>query len=104
MLWVDIQGPPDDADMVLVRDVFRFHPLAIEDCFESRDQPKIDEYPGYLYVITHGLTAESTPELAEVVELDAFVGARYVVTYHSAPSRSAAGVIDTVMRTGLPLR
>jgi len=102
-VWVDMSGAPDAADMTLMRDVFKFHPLAIEDCFESREQPKIDEYPDYLYVIAHGLTAESGPETAEPVELDAFVGARFLVTYHDVPSRSVVAVTETVERPGLPL-
>jgi magnesium transporter len=103
-VWVDISGPPDEPDVALVRDVFAFHPLAIEDCFETRTQPKIDEYPDHLYLITHGLTAESGAEETEVVELDAFVSGRYLVTHHNAPSRSVSAVLDAVARTGLPLR
>jgi magnesium transporter len=103
-VWVDIQGPPEEDEVALLREVFRFHPLALEDCFEARDHPKVDEYADHLYIITHGLTAESSAESAEVVELDAFVSERYLVTFHSAPSRSVAAVIDVVARTGLPLR
>ena len=73
-----------------MRDVFKFHPLAIEDCFEERAHPKIDEYDGYLYIITHGLTAGATADSSEIVELDAFLGENFLVTHHSAPSRSVA--------------
>jgi magnesium transporter len=103
-VWVDLSGPPDEGDVALVRDIFGFHPLAIEDCFQERTHPKIDEYRDHLYLITHGLTAESGAESAAVVELDAFVSERYLVTHHNVPSRSVSAVIDAVTRTGLPLR
>jgi magnesium transporter len=103
-VWVDITLPHGEVEMSILRDVFRFHQLAIEDCFESRTHPKIDEYDGYLYLITHGLTASSTAENGDIVELDTFVGPNYLVTHHDRPSRSVAGVMETVLKAGLPLR
>jgi magnesium transporter len=96
--WVDIGGPMDETALHIVSDVFHFHPLAVEDCFGSRVHPKIDEYEGYVYIITHGLSTASTPEELETIELDAFVGPRYLVTYHASPSRSVTAVLEAVRR------
>jgi Mg2+ and Co2+ transporter CorA len=103
-VWVDLTEPCGEVEVSITRDIFKFHPLAIEDCFESRVQPKIDEYEEYLYLITHGLHATSTAESAEVVELDAFVGPNYIVTHHTRSSRSVATVTEAVLKSGLPLR
>jgi magnesium transporter len=103
-VWVDMGSPLGDNERAIVHDVFKFHPLAIEDCFEERTHPKVDEYDGYLYIITHGLTAGATADSSEIVELDAFLGDNFLVTHHSAPSRSVATVLGFVERTGLPLR
>jgi magnesium transporter len=103
-IWVDLTPPIGETETAILRDIFKFHPLAIEDCFASRAHPKIDEYDGYLYVITHGLSASATAEVAEPVELDAFLGANFLVTHHSAASRSVAAVTEQVTRTGIPLR
>ena len=103
-VWVDLGHPVGETDMAIVRDVFKFHALAIEDCFEERTHPKIEEYDGYLYIITHGLTAGATADSSEIVELDAFLGENYLVTHHSAPSRSVTTVLGFIERTGLPLR
>jgi magnesium transporter len=103
-VWVDLTAPTTPEDLAVVRDIFKFHPLAIEDCFETRAHPKIEEYEGYIYMITHGLSAASTAENVQAVELDAFVGPRYIVTHHSQPSRSVAGTRETLLKTGLPLR
>ena len=84
-VWVDLTPPIGEAETAIVRDVFKFHPLAIEDCFASRAHPKIDEYEGYLYLITHGLSAGATAESAEPVELDASWARNYLVTHHPAP-------------------
>ena len=97
-LWVDISGPMDDASQTVVRDIFKFHPLAIEDCFGAREHPKAEAYDGYVYVITHGLTEGSTAEHHETVELDAFLGKRYLVTYHAKPSRSISEIEELMTR------
>jgi magnesium transporter len=103
-VWVDLSGPLADASQALVREVFRFHPLAIEDCFEERARPKLETYDGYLYCITHGMTLASSAEKHEIIELDAFLGHRYLVTYHAKDSRSVDGMFDVVARSGEPLR
>jgi magnesium transporter len=102
-LWVDLAGP-DEAARRIVRDIFKFHPLAIEDCFGAREHPKAEAFDGYVYVITHGLAEGSTAERHDTVELDAFVGKRYLVTYHAKPSRSIAAVEELVRRGGDLLR
>jgi magnesium transporter len=103
-VWVDLGGESDEASLHVVRDIFHFHPLAIEDCFGAREHPKVEAYDSHLYVITHGLAQGSTARAPETIELDAFLGKRYLVTYHAQPSRSIAGVIDMVRRGGDPLR
>jgi magnesium transporter len=103
-VWVALSAPTTPEDQAIVRDVFKFHPLTIEDCFETRTHPKIEEFPGYLYMITHGLRAGSTAEDVQAVELDAFLGPRFIVTHNSQASRSVAAVTESVLKSGLPLR
>jgi magnesium transporter len=103
-IWVDVTAPIGEVETAIVRDVFKFHPLAIEDCFERRAHPKIDEYDRYLYIITHGLSAGATAESAQPVELDAFLGPNFLVTHHADASRSVAAVMEQVTRTGIPLK
>ncbi len=103
-VWVDISGPPDEEARALLRDLFHFHPLAIEECLEERERPKVEVFESHLYCITHGLDAESSAEHHRVVELDAFLGRQYLVTYHAKPSRSVEDAARAVRRTGEPLR
>jgi magnesium transporter len=43
VIWLDIQDPAEE-DTALLRDVFGFHPLAIEDAIRSHERPKVDAY------------------------------------------------------------
>jgi magnesium transporter len=91
-LWVDIQAPDDDDTDVLA-EIFQFHPLAIEDCILDRPHPKVDEYPGYLYLVLHGVKVtmgegSASPKEFQSKELDVFLGERYLVTFHYEQMRS----------------
>ena len=98
-LWIDLAGDVTPQSEHLLREVFKFHPAAIEDCFEARAHPKIEAFDEYVFVITHGLLRGSTAVDAEVVELDAFLGTRFLVTHHERDSRSV-GAVATSMETG----
>jgi magnesium transporter len=106
-VWIDSWGTDNPVATALARDLFNFHPLAIDDCFEAREHPKIEGFDegDHLFVITHGITAESTPEHTETIELDAFLGRRYLFTYHERPSRSVTAAWQVITRNqGGPLR
>jgi magnesium transporter len=78
--WVDI-GSCDDEMASALADRFGFHDLAVRDILERSHLPKIHAYPDHLFVVLHG------PEPGEaghvhLVELDQFIGRRYLVTTH----------------------
>ena len=81
IFWVDFEGPTDADDHVLL-DVFKFHPLTVEDCRANRHHPKVEEFPDYLYFIVHAIRKDASPDRFNTVELDGFLGRNYVVTYH----------------------
>lgn len=87
LVWVDMQTPTLDDDQILL-DIFRFHPLTVEDCRANRHHPKVDEFPDYLYFIFHGVHTDITVERFNTVELDGYLGQNFVVTYHHEPLNS----------------
>lgn len=51
LVWVDLEAP-DAAEVAVLSEVFRFHPLTIEDCLNQYvDPPKADDYGSYLFLI-----------------------------------------------------
>lgn len=91
VIWVDMDKPTEADDQILLN-VFRFHPLTVEDCRETRNYPKVEEFPGYLYFILHGVQADTSPDHFNTIELDAFIGPNYVITYHHDEFRSINNV------------
>jgi magnesium transporter len=94
-IWVDMEKPTDEDDRILL-DVFRFHPLSVEDCRADRHHPKVEEFPDYLYFILHGVTANTDSVHFNTIELDGFLGRNFVLTYHHDMFRSINNVKQLV--------
>ena len=80
VLWLDVSLAGGE-EAALLKDVFGFHHLAIDDCLNGRiDTPKIDDYGDHLFVVAQGIAYHSRSERLELVEVDIFLGRNYVVT------------------------
>lgn len=105
MVWADVREPTqDDADML--RSVFKFHPLAIEDALMSMHLPKIETYDNVLYVVLHGIDFHLEEHAFETLDVDFFVGKTFLVTVHDGRRRSISEVAaaceknDAILREG----
>jgi magnesium transporter len=90
--WVDFDVP-NEQEMLLLRDHFQFHPLAIEDCFHFLQRPKMDHYDGYDFYVLHALNQLTL----ESEEVDLFVGKNYVVSFHLTKLREINAVRERVL-------
>jgi magnesium transporter len=71
---------------VLLSDVFRFHHLAIDDCFNRHIDPaRIDDYGDYIFIIAQAIVYHERTEQLETTELNLFLGPNYVVSFHEQP-------------------
>ncbi|MBP6004483.1 MAG: magnesium/cobalt transporter CorA [Pyrinomonadaceae bacterium] len=100
VVWVDLQGETEasveEAKDVLLN-IFKFHHLTVEDCVETRNQPKVEGFPDYLYFIVHGVKPEETnPTNFVTKELDGYLGSNFVVTFHVERFRSIRSVKQQV--------
>ncbi len=83
-LWVDLRRD-DLADMELLKTVFRFHPLAIEDSLNPESRVKLEEYKDFLILIVRGIEfcdETEDPYDIETANLTFFLGSNYLVTVH----------------------
>ena len=94
LVWVDLDQPTPDESNIL-RDVFHFHELAIEDALSEMHHPKVESYGDYLYLILHGIDFKASEHCFTTKDIDFFLGAQYLVTVHPGVSRSI-GKVGTV--------
>ena len=63
LVWVDLRGEtPEDIEQAkyILLDIFNFHPVTVEDCIETRNQPKVEAFPSYIYFIVHAIKPGET--------------------------------------------
>jgi len=75
--WLDLDQP-GDADFEILRDVFRFHPLAVEDSETFDQRAKLDDYDDFIFIVVYG----ATPDADQLVEVHCFYSERFLVTVH----------------------
>ncbi|MEX2225933.1 MAG: magnesium/cobalt transporter CorA [Dehalococcoidia bacterium] len=86
LLWVDIEESGRGEGERWLSDVFDFHALTIDDCYNTLiDPPKVDDHHDYLFVIIH--TVEYDPATRDLTtsELDMYIGRNFVVSFHKRP-------------------
>ena len=88
-VWVDLASPTDD-EMAIMAGVFHLHPLSVEDATSSLQYPKAEPYPGYLYVVLHGIDVSKGQEGFATRDIDFFIGPNWLATVHDGQSRSIA--------------
>jgi magnesium transporter len=81
--WVHVERPgPLEASELAER--FGFHELDVEDILSKRQRPKIDEYPGYLFVVLHFPFYDKAIQRLNAAELDVFLGHDFLITLPNA--------------------
>lgn len=82
-LWVDLSDSTQAEQEKVLGEIFRFHPLAIEDVTSSLLVPKLNDYRQYLFLVIHSIyPGEGLVDLVSS-ELDIFLGTNFLVTIHN---------------------
>ncbi|MCL2393659.1 MAG: magnesium transporter CorA family protein [Acidimicrobiaceae bacterium] len=95
--WLDLPRLGAE-ELTWLRDVFHFHPLAIEDAEQFGERPKLEEFDDFTFLVMHGsaldlgdslfgLTGDAAPQsipesLDDLSEVHFFVAVHYIVTVH----------------------
>lgn len=87
VVWADVSDPTSE-DFTELAEEFNFHPLSIEDCRNAHQRPKVEEYPGYYFIVLYEAELSGPHDNLELRELNIFLGANFLVTVHSRPIRA----------------
>lgn len=106
-LWVDLENPTPEETKFVLEDVFRFHPLSIEDCVMVTPSPKVEEYhpkeddsfSPYLFIVIHAVDYSRRDGVFATSELNFFLGKNFLVTYHDVPLKSVQATADRCLKS-----
>ena len=103
VFWADLVAPGPE-ETALLTSTFGFHELAVEDALSETHQPKVESYPGFLYVILHGIDFEESEHEFATHDVDFFLGPNFLVTVHDGRSRSVKRIADVCAKSPHVLR
>jgi len=87
-LWIDVEKGTKEHFQIL-KDVFKLHPLTVEDLLSKPTHVKIEEFSKYLLVVLKAISSEGNYKLAE---LDLVIGKNFLITNHR-DSRSSLNAL-----------
>jgi magnesium transporter len=103
LVWADVQMPTAD-DGIVLRDVFKLHPLAVQDALDWLQHPKVETYPGLLYVVLHGINFKSATDEFDTHDTDFFLSREFLVTVHDGQRRSIEEICRLCLTNTLIMR
>jgi magnesium transporter len=104
LVWLDLTIRSEE-DASVLRDVFAFHELTIEDCVSPLVDPaRIDDYGDYLFIIVQAITGYEPDKEIEPIEVDFYLGPNYVVSCHREPVPAIESFQQRCQRDERPLR
>lgn len=90
--WVDVESPTEE-ELWSLAPRFGLHRLEIEDCMHLGQRPKVEEYPGHVFIVLQGFTCESgDPTELTLHELHLMVSDDWLLTVHALPSPTVEAV------------
>jgi magnesium transporter len=79
LLWIDC-GAPAPEELEALEKTLGLHPLTVEDLTHRNQRAKLEEYPGYLFLVVHWFaSADST---AHPHELHCILGRNWIATIY----------------------
>lgn len=79
MLWIDCVAP-EPSELAALQATLDLHPLTIEDLLHRNQRAKLEEYPGYLFVVLHWFANADTTAVPH--ELHVILGRNWMATVY----------------------
>jgi magnesium transporter len=79
VVWVDLCGPNRDELHELAREL-GLHELAVEDALGPHQRPKLDHYATHRFLSCHTVLLDRETQELDDIEIDAFLGDRWLIT------------------------
>jgi magnesium transporter len=94
--WLDLTAP-SEADFTALKDLFEFHPLALEDAHKQGQRPKLDDFGSHMFLVFYGAEEREGGEFA-MLEVHAFLSGSFIVTTHRDPCQELVEIRERLTR------
>jgi magnesium transporter len=94
MTWHDI-ADPNDPELDRLAAEYHIHPLHVEDCRHRGQRGKVEEAPGYEFVVLKPVQMSPDLELT-FHDLDVFIGDDWVITVREGDPRTSGNLLQPI--------
>ncbi|WP_273431320.1 magnesium/cobalt transporter CorA [Chitinibacter tainanensis] len=101
--WLNLHGLQDVSLLQLIGQRFRLHPLVLEDILNTQQRPKVEQYPGYLY-ITARMVALDEDDLICSEQISIVLGRDFVLTFQEKPTGTFTAIRELLRNTESQVR
>jgi magnesium transporter len=98
--WLDLHRPTEE-DFQLLRDVLKFHPLALEDSEQFGQRAKLEDYGDFVFIVFFG--ASPPPDEDRLVEVHCFYSERFLVTIRRDEAPACEALKERYSKRPAPL-
>ena len=96
--WINVNGLHDTESIREIGDVFKLHPLLLEDVLNTGQRPKLEEYENLIFIVVKMLRLVEGEVVAE--QLSMVIGPTFLLTFQER-SGDVFGPVRTRIRKGL---
>lgn len=100
-LWINVNGNADRGVIATLEKDFGIHPLTIEDIQHTHQRPKVEEYPGYLYVVTQMIKHDIEGNI-ETEQVSILLGDGWIITIQEGRPGDVFESVRDRIRQGRP--
>ena len=87
-LWLNIHGVHDVDLIKQIGEMFKLHPLVIDDILNTEQRPKIDEYSDYLFLETRNFYYDKDSMSASSEQISMVLGRNFITTFQERATGS----------------
>jgi len=83
--WITVDGLQDTELMEELGNIFKLHPLVLEDILNTSQRPKMQDYGDYLYIVLRSFTGTGEAELNSE-QISIVLGRHFVLSFREKES------------------
>jgi magnesium transporter len=95
-VWIDAEGEPGSGDEAWLRERLDWHPIVLQNIRQASSRARLTPFEEYTHLSFMAPTSRAGGEAAPVVEVDAILGAGYLITFHRDPVPGLDGLLAEI--------
>jgi magnesium transporter len=97
--WINVDGLEDEAAINRLAEVYRIHPLTVEDILNTGQRPKVEEFDTYLFIVLKAISQEADGELV-FDQVSMVITENTVLSFQELPGDSFDGIRKRILNNG----